>query len=315
MKMLPAALEQLAGAPMEERATIMRDIATRLDALREEQAEELIMAELASGKDAATGLAFVPGEAELESAPSWRVFLLDRLGKLNPRLAADYARQNVFPASDSAEEWAISLRNVLHSYPPAAAGKGRSEISDLLTRMFQRAGWREGSGEGLLEAMDFAAHSSDPAAQIAAFASWTEKSGKPENAAAVQIALERAVAVRGGDVVPALAKATPSLQAAALARADLRSTAQAQAVASFLRGQAANSDQAAVFFRAFPLHRFSVAPGLAGIPRAPDAAQLRAADEAALNIVTVWAADPTLAAHRDDLRGLQEKLRELTGRE
>jgi hypothetical protein len=259
-------------------------------------------------------LAFVPGEAELESAPSWRVFLLDRLGQLNPRLAADYARQNVFPASDSAEEWAISLRNVLHSYPPAAAGKGRSEISDLLTRMFQRAQWREGSGEGFLEAMDFAAHSSDPAGQIEAFASWAEKNGKPENAAAVQIALERAVAFRGDDVIPALAGATPSLQAASMARADLRSTAQAQAVASFLRGQAAKSEQAAVFFRAFPLHRFSVAPGLAGIPRTPNGAQLRAADEAALNIVTVWVADPTLAAHRDELRGLQEKLRELTGK-
>jgi len=71
--------------------------------------------------------------------------------------------------------------------------------------MEERAGWREGSGEGLLEAMDFAAHSSDLAAQIAAFASWTEKSGKPETAAAVQIALEQAVAVRGDDIIPALA--------------------------------------------------------------------------------------------------------------
>jgi hypothetical protein len=57
-----------------------------------------------------------------------------------------------------------------------------------------------------------------------------------------------------------------------------------------------------------------VAPGLAGIPRVPEAAEMKAADEAALGVITAWSADPSLAEHRENLAGLTEKLRELTGR-
>jgi hypothetical protein len=41
---------------------------------------------------------------------------------------------------------------------------------------------------------------------------------------------------------------------------------------------------------------------------------MKAADEAALGMMAAWSADPSLAAHREHLAGLTEKLRELTGR-
>jgi hypothetical protein len=100
--------------PAEERADLLAYLGQRLDALRAEDTVVAILAELAAGRDADTGLPFVPGEEGLESATAWRVFLLDRLGRLDPRVAADYARQSIFPSSNSAEEWAVSLRNVLH---------------------------------------------------------------------------------------------------------------------------------------------------------------------------------------------------------
>jgi hypothetical protein len=258
----------------------------------------------------------VVGEDGLESAPTWRVFLLDRLGRLDPRTAADYARRSIFPSSPSAEEWAVSLRSVLHSYPPRAAEQGRAEMSDLLGQMLARPDWRAAPADGLLEALDFVAYTNDPAKHLAALGAWVTESASAPTAAAAQIAVERTLGPHGDTVLPAVATAPGAipLRAAAMARADLRRPAQAQAVADFLRGLPAGSEEAGVFFRAFPLHRISVAPGLAGVPRVPDAASLRAADEAALVVVAGWSADPSLAAHQGRLTTLAEKLRELTGR-
>lgn len=302
--------------PAEERADLLARLGQRLDALRAEDTVMAILVELASGRDADTGLPFVPGEEGLESATAWRVFLLDRLGRLDPRVAAEYARQNVFPSSRSAEEWAISLRNVWHSYPPRAVDQSRAEISALLGQMLMRPEWRTAQAQGLLEALDFVPHTADPTVHLEAVGAWIKESKNPATATAAQIALERTMGQHGDVIITALAASPDAqpLRAPAMARADLRRPAQAQAVADFLRRQAPESEEAVVFFNAFPLHRFSVAPGLAGIPRVPEAAEMKATDEAALGVITAWSADPSLAAHRENLAGLTEKLRELTGR-
>ena len=302
--------------PVEKRADLLAYLGQRLDALRAEDTVMAILAELASGRDADTGLPFVPGEEGLESATAWRVFLLDRLGRLDPRAAADYARQSIFPSSNSAEEWAVSLRNVLHSYPPRAVERSRAEISSLLGQMLARPEWRAAQAQGLLEALDFMPHTADPIVHLAAMSAWANESVNPVTATAAQIALERTMSQHGDVIITALAASPDAqpLRASAMARADLRRPAQAQAVADFLRRQAPEGEEVVVFFNAFPLHRFSVAPGLAGIPRVPDAADMKAADEAALGVMTAWSDDPSLAAHRENLAGLTEKLRELTGR-
>jgi hypothetical protein len=314
--MLAAVMTRLRAATTTERSAMLQSIGDVLDTMESTEAEELMLGELQSGRDADTGLSFVPGEEGLASASSWRVFLLDRLGRLNPKLAAEFARQSIFPFSNSAEEWAISLRNVLRSYPPTAMVKSQTEISTLLGQMMARPEWRAARSQGLLEALDFAAYTDNPAAHFAAASRW---SGDDERAAsAAQIAVERTMVQRGDELLPALAASagtTPdnTLRASAMARADLRRPAQAQAVADFLRGQAPGSAGATVFFNAFPLHRFSVAPGLAGIPRVRTAAEMRAADEAAAKMIELWSKDPSLAAHRESLEELEGKLLELTG--
>lgn len=307
---------RLSAAAQHEKPGILDDLAEQLERLPTDALAAALLAELQTGRDADTNLDFVPGESGLESAPTWRVHLLGLLGEFDPRAGADYARQAIFPASNSADEWSVSLRSVLHSYPPRAADRARAEISSLLDRMLARDEWRAAPTAGMLEALDFVAHTTEPAAHLAAVSAWVGASRSPTTTAAAQIVLERTMGQHGDVLITALA-ASPDeqpLRAVAMARADLRRPAQVQAVADFLRRQAPESEDAVVFFNAFPLHRFSVAPGLAGIPRVPEAADLKASDEAALGVVSAWSADPSLAPHRENLAGLAEKLRELTGR-
>jgi hypothetical protein len=181
--------------------------------------------------------------------------------------------------------------------------------------MLAQPTWRAAQAEGLLEALDFVPHGTDPSVHLSVVASWAGEN--PSIAAAAQIAVERTMSDRGDELLPAWAAGNDSpgksLRAPAMARADLRRPAQAQAVLDFLRRQSGGSAEAEVFFRAFPLHRFSLAPGLSGVPRIPTGSELRAADEAALAIVQNWRQDPTVHAHKVNLALLAEKLRELIG--
>lgn len=310
---------RLLAAADDKKPGVLDDLEQQLERLPTDAVVAALIAELQSGRNADTNLDFIPGESNLESAPTWRVHLLGLLGGFDPKAGADYARQAIFPASDSADEWAISLRSVLQSYPPRAADRARAEISSLLDRMLARDEWRAAPTAGMLEALDFVAHTTDPAAQIPVLAAWLDQSGGETRASAVQIAIERTMATRGDDMLTTMAKQeAPSakanaLQASAMARADFRQPPQREAVVQFLRRQPAGSEIAAIFFAAFPLHRFSVAPGLAGVPRIPDATDLRASDEAALAAIQAWSADPSLAGHSKEIAELAEKLRELTG--
>jgi hypothetical protein len=310
---------RLSAAAPHEKPDILDRLAEQLERLPTDALVAALLDELQSGRDADTNLDFVPGESGLESAPTWRVHLLGLLSGFDPRAGADYARQAIFPASNSADEWAVSLRSVLHSYPPRAADRARAEISSLLDRMLARDEWRAAPTAGMLEALDFVAHTTEPAARIPVLAAWLDQSGAETRATAVQIAIERTMAMHGDEMLPTLAKQeAPStnanaLQASAMARADFRQPPQREAVVQFLRRQPSGSQAAQIFFAAFPLHRFSVAPGLAGVPRIPDASELRASDEAALAVIEAWSDDPSLAGHSKEIAELAEKLRELTG--
>lgn len=319
-KTLQEAWSGMSSMSSAARAELLRRLTRQFQDLPMHEAEEAILAELESGRDAQTGLEFLPSEDGLDTAPTWRVYLLDLLGRINPKTAAQHARSTVFSSSgSSADEWAVSMRSVLQSYPPRASDAARNEISSLLDRMLARDEWRAAPSAGMLEALDFVAHTKAPASQIPVLAAWLDQSGGEAQATAVQIAIERTMATRGDEMLARLAKQeAPStnanaLLASAMARADFRQPPQKEAVVQFLRRQTAGSEAAVIFFEAFPLHRFSVAPGLAGVPRIPDASDLRASDEAALAAIEVWSADPSLAGHSKEIAELAEKLRELTG--
>jgi len=319
-ELLRQTLGDLAKATPARRADLLRGLSqTVRSSGTPDDWVAVLLAELASGRDLVTGLAFAPDRNGLASASSWRVFLLDQLGLIDPEQAAAYARRHVFTRFNSAEEWAVSLRSVLYSYPPMAVGRARAEISKLLRQMMSHQPWREALPDGLLESLDFIAHADEPAAHLASLASWSPANSHA--ATAIQVALERAMINQGNAVLAEVAAtrwspepAAAALRAAAMAKADLRSEAQSKALADYLLQLPPGAEEALIFFRAFPLHRFSLAPGLAGAPRIPPTSVLRQADEAALAVFERWSQDPAFAAHHGELVTLVGKLRELTAR-
>jgi len=60
--------------------------------LSPDESAAAIIHELESGRDVSTGLEFEVGDEGLQSAPTWRVFLLDLLGTIDPKAAADFCR-------------------------------------------------------------------------------------------------------------------------------------------------------------------------------------------------------------------------------
>ena len=317
--MLSAAFRRLETAG-ERKDKALGGTALALEKMPMQEAEEALIAELESGRDAETGMDFAVGENGVEGAPTWRVYLLDLLGRISPRAAADYARQAIFSSSNSSEEWAVSLRNIMFSYPPRFAAQGRAEMSVLLARMLERRDWRAAPGAGLLEALDFVAHTADPAEQAGRLAQWLDEGGSdPKPDQAIQIAMERALLARGDEILPALSAQTgqgragsATLRVMAMARADLRQPGQAQALQQYLQRLPPQSPEAEAFFGAFPLHNYSIAPGLSGLPRGPAAQDFRAADEAALAAMEAWTTDPALQGHGQHLSDLILKLTEWT---
>ncbi len=294
----------------------LQDTAKRLLELAPRGAAAAILDQLQSQEDADTGLPFEPGEDGMKSWPTWRVFLLDMLGSINPKLAAEYARRSVFTNYDSADEWAIAMRSLLAAAPPARQTEARGEISSLLGRMLAQQAWRDAPTDGMFEAMDYIGQSTEPLQHLAAMQVWAaERGGRVEGA--LQMAAERAWTRQPSSVLAkipadpgflASTAAQRALRASLMARADLRQAEHVASLRNYLMLLPTDSREASVFFALFPNHRFGVSPGLAGLPILPDAGELRAADAAALSRMAAWASDPALFSHAASLQGSGEKL-------
>jgi len=310
-------LSQAATGDEDRVLALLRKTQDDIFSLPAREAAGAILDQLKTRVDAATGLGFVPGEEGLDRWPTWRVYLLDLLGSLQPKMAADYARREIFPRHDSADEWALGMRSVLAATPSQGQLQAQAELSELLSRMMFEEHWRAQPSEGMLEAMDFVAHTGNPATHLDALARWAAEKNDGSIDLAVQVAAERTAERQGDRVLSAVAtnpnvmSAMPLQRAALMARADLRQPEQVAALQNYLACLAPESAEAEAFFSLFPNHRFSVAPGLSGSPVLPGAGEMRAADTAAAAQLAAWRSDPDLAIHAAALDGLQVKLSRL----
>ncbi len=108
---------------------------------------------LLSGRDSATGLDFAVGPGGiLNESPSLRVFLLDELGDLSPAAALPISQQ-ILQTKTSADEWAISLRNVAWADPAS-----RPYLDQKVTEMLTYQPWMQNPSGGFLESFDVAVY-------------------------------------------------------------------------------------------------------------------------------------------------------------
>ncbi len=191
---------------------------------------------LATGRDARTGLDFAPRPGGDLAAPTLRVLLLDMLGRIAKRDgtgdAAKLARE-ILDKKDSADEWAIALRNVAWHEPAATAylaAKGRE--------MLAYAPWRAAPTGGMLEAFDVIVFTKDASFTADLAAAQNDPDTQLRHAA--DVALDRLAAASPLDVMsflnahPTTLAERPMLRADYFAKADLAQPGQKTALEFYL---------------------------------------------------------------------------------
>lgn len=193
---------------------------------------------LASGQDGVTGERFKVGPGGvLQSAPTMRTLLMDQLGSWSNQIhtadAAEVARQ-ILDTKGSADEWAVSLRNVAWNDPEGSktllAGKAR----DLITYK----PWQQSPTAGYMEAFDSAAYSGD-----ATLLEVLEPLGKDRSAVqqAALVAIDRLSAMAPGPVAdylnahPEVLADRPLMRADYMGKVDLSDAAQKAEAETYLQ--------------------------------------------------------------------------------
>jgi hypothetical protein len=125
-------------------------------ALPREEAVRRLVAYWRSGRDLTLGLPFAPGpEGAMQTAPTLRTAVLDLLGRLDPATAFALAQEAFAAPKDSADEYALHLRNYAwgapESFDPAEV---RAFLVEQTVAMLEHPAWRAAPTEGYQEAFD-----------------------------------------------------------------------------------------------------------------------------------------------------------------
>lgn len=192
---------------------------------------------LKSGKDAGTGEGFVVGEGGvLAESSTLRVFLMDQLGSLSREAgssaALEVARGNL-RHPDSADEWAVSMRNVAWF-----DSNSREFLMDRVSAMLGHEPWRKKPSQGMQEAFDLIVYTGalNTVPELERIMTGSES---PLGRAAA-VAMDRLAAARPLELTtllnqkPELFASTPLLRADLFAHADLANPAQRQQTEAYL---------------------------------------------------------------------------------
>ncbi len=191
---------------------------------------------LATGRDARTGLDFALRPGGDIAASTLRVLLMDVLGRIAKRdgtdAAAKVARETL-EKKDSADEWAIALRNVAWREPAATA-----YLATKAREMLAFAPWRTAPTSGMLEAFDVIVFTKD--ASLTADLASAQSDPNEQLRHAADVALDRLAAASPLDVMsylnahPTTLAERPMLRADYFAKADLAQPGQKTALEFYL---------------------------------------------------------------------------------
>ncbi len=199
-----------------------------------ETAIRQILAFLGSGEDFPTGIRFTPEEDRLSGASSLRVALLDLLGRLcrktGTREAADAGRE-ILQTPDSADEFAVCLRNVAWIEPDSSG-----YLAERMDALLSHPGWRENPSGGFEAALDVAAFLGD-ARRLAPLEDLAQN---PALRIPAETAMERLCERSPIDCLrflnrkPTLLESLPKIRAVLFAKADFSHSEQRMAVETYL---------------------------------------------------------------------------------
>jgi len=267
---------------------------------------------LDSKADAGTGQGFkVGGHGVLHEAPTLRAMLLDQLGQIDPAAAAAYARQ-ILSRPDSADEWAVSLRNLAWG---DASPEGRALLQQKVGELLGNESWQHDPSQGYLEAFDTAVYLGGTN-MVTALSDLVRKQDNPAVAHAAFLALDRLVITDPSALLAAL-QADPGLmqgreatRADYFARADVRDPQQRQVLESYLLDSRIGPAELAQFAGIFPNANFMISLNLLTSTPTPDHTALVNRDAESLRVVQEWLNDPRFANLRLQLEKAKFRLEE-----
>ncbi|MCC5806607.1 MAG: hypothetical protein JJU00_09805 [Opitutales bacterium] len=313
-----AAADALAESPSQAYAAgILRDLRAALAAAPRGEAVAAVTAFLETGRDERTRLPFSVGRGgRLETAPSLRVFLLDELGTLDPAAATQMAETG-FEATESADEYAIHLRNFAwgSDLPPV---ERIAKVRERAMEMTQRNAWREAPTDGFAEAYDALVYAT--ATEVTSqLARDTDRSRPGNIRRPSNLALDRLVIAAPEETLPQILddmesmRDQPYTRAGYFARSDLRDPVQREIVESYLLSDSVGPDERTYFFDLFPNQNFHHSRNLLSENQYPSHEEIVERLRGAHEQTSQWLEDERFAADADDIARARQRLAEILG--
>jgi hypothetical protein len=274
-----------------------------------------IRKQLAKKEEVLTGLEFTIGrDRSLSGWPTFRVFLLDLVREIDAVAAATLARE-ILQVSNSADEWAVALRNLALE---ASSNDDRDWLKAKTVELLRNEAWRGHPSVGYLEAFDLFVFTQNTEV-IPELVSMTENHAQPGVRHAAYLTLDRLVLVRPEPALKLLVN-TASMHPGSgrmisnmVARADVRDQAQLQLVERYLLDGRRSTVELQSFCNVFPNANFSVSNNLLTEKPTFEGADMALRDRQSLMIVTAWMEDPRFARLHPMLRTTFLRLRSFTG--
>lgn len=310
-----AARDLLADADVGDSRKILAKLRTYLLSLPKSVASRLIGEFLDQKRDAGTKLQFtLERNGFLSDAPTLRVFLLDLLAQIDPRVAGQYALQ-ILSTPGSPDEWAVSLRNYALAGPLSAT---QPFMQAKLREMLANSAWRADPSAGYLEAFDTAVYTHDTGLTPALSQLMADKENRAVVHAAYlamdRLVIEEPAAVLGQlEADPGLMQGHEQTRADYFARADAGEPRQKALLESYLLDPNRTAQELNTFAAIYPNENYMVSNNLLTQCNTPANADIVARDQQALAAVEGWMADPRFQALAPQLQTIHDRLRMFLG--
>ena len=288
----------------------LEELRQYLSTLPNDEASRVIRQVLDKKTDARTGGGFTLGaNGFLADTPSFRVFLLDYLGKVDPAAAAAYA-EKILGSMDSADEWAVAMRSYAWGNN---SPEGRSFLEQKLQAMLTYAPWQQEASAGFLEGFDVAVYlgGTKLTPTLTSLVRQTENRAVSH---AAYLALDRLVISEPAALLdklqsePDLMIGREATRANYFARAQVGDQAQRQVVEKYLLDPQIGESELNTFAGLFPNENYMISHNLLTKPQTPNHNTLVARDQAALQTVEGWLADPRFARVQPQLATIKNRL-------
>jgi hypothetical protein len=290
----------------------LAELRAAFSAMPKSSAVAAIRQSLDSKVDSGTKLGFkVARTGWLDDAPTMRTFLLDELGRLDPTAAAEYAK-SILSSADSADEWAVALRNLARGDMSSA---GRSLLEQKMGEMLRNEAWQQNPSVGYLEAFDAAVYLGGTNL-MPVLTELVRKQDNPAVAHAAYLALDRlvindtATALSALEADITLMQGREQTRANYFARADVRDPQQRQVLEKYLLDPQIGPAELNTFAGIYPNANFMISQNLLTPTPTPDHTALLNRDAESLRVLDEWLADPRFVKVRPDLGKAKMRLEE-----